>query len=116
MVAEAISPARAFEVIGKAGHGFGASGEDAVEVSRGNFLKGERDRLDAGGAGLVDGVGGDLLRDGAADGDLAGRVGTASGLAGVAEDGFFDLRGRDLSAFDRGLGSDDSQVRRGERG
>jgi len=115
LIAETISPARALEVIRKPGHGFGASGEDAVEVSRGNFLKGERDRLDAGGAGLVDGVGGDLLRDGAADGDLAGGVGTASGLAGVAEDGFFDLCGRDVGAFDRGFGGNDSHVGGGER-
>ena len=40
-----------------------------------------------------------FLRNAGTNGDLAGGVGTSSGLASVAEDGFFDLSRIDRCAF-----------------
>ena len=76
----------------------------------------ERDRFDPGGAGLVHRVGGNLLRDAAANGDLAGGIGASTGLAGIAENRLFDLLRLNAGAIDGGFGCDRTHIGGGLRG
>src|ERR1700758_1627997 len=99
LVAEAVSPACAVEIIGQARHRFGAAGESALKIAGCDFLVGECDRLHPRGAGLVYGVRWDGLRHAAADGNLARRIGSTAGLARIAKDGLLHLRGLDAGAL-----------------
>ena len=110
LIAQAHAPARTLHIIRKTRHGFGATGEHAIEIALRDFFHAQRDGLHPRGAGHVDGVGGNLFRDTRADGNLAGDVGASAGLARVAEDSLLHLRGRDGSALHRGLGSDRAHV------
>jgi len=115
LIAEAVAPASALEVIRNSRHGFGAAGEHAIEIAGGDFLEAEGDRLEARGTCFIDGVGRGPLRHAAADGDLAGGVRASAGLASVAEDRFFYLFWRDGGALDSGFGGDDTHIGGGER-
>src|ERR1043166_8931790 len=115
-MAQAVSPACALEIVGKARHGLGAARENAVQIAGGDFLKSERDALDARSAGLVHGVCGNFLRDVAANGNLARGIRAATSLARVAEDRFLYLLRLNSGALHGGLCGDYAHVGGGLRG
>ena len=114
-MAHAQAEAGAGQQVRSRGHAFGSAGENDVVFVRGDRESAEGQRLERGRAGLVDREGGDGIGDSGAVGHLAGGVGAAAGLAGVAEDGFVDRRGGEPRAFDGGPGGDFAQVRGGHR-
>src|SRR5208282_4608518 len=61
LIAETISPASAVKIVGKARHRFSSARQYALEVASSNFLKAERDGLQARRARLIDRVGRNLL-------------------------------------------------------
>ena len=71
---------------------------------------------DAGGADLVDRLGGDLLRDAGLDLRLARRDLALAGLEHLAHDDVLDLLGLDLGALERGLDGDAAELGRVQRG
>src|SRR5271166_2323472 len=85
LIAEAISPARALQIIRKPRHRLGAARQHAIEVAGGDLLEGKRDGLDAGSACLIHSVGWHFLRNAASDGNLPCGIGTSTRLPGVAE-------------------------------
>ena len=86
LVAHAVAPARPGQQIGHAAHGLDTSGQHHVRVTVPDGPVREIDRLEAAGAGHVDGGGRDLLGDARAPGDLTGHVGTGAGLSRAAEE------------------------------
>lgn len=110
LIAEAISPASAIEIKGQARHGFGAAGEHAIEIAVRNLREAEGDGFESRSASLVDGVGRNFFGNPAANGYLPRWIWTAASLARIAEDGFFDLFGRNCGAFDGGFGDDGTHV------
>src|SRR6185369_8869745 len=95
LVAQAVAPASTIQIVGKAGHRFGAADERARHIAGSDFLRAKSDGFKAGSTCFVDGVGRDLLRDAAANRDLASHVWAASGLTSVAKDSLFNLLGID---------------------
>ena len=75
----------------------------------------ERDGFHPRGARLVDGVGRNFLGNAAADWKSAARVGATAGLAGVAEDRFFDLIGTNAGSLHGCFRGHDAHVGGGQR-
>ena len=73
------------------GHRLHAAGDDDVELAGPDQLVGQRDRVDAGQAHLVDGQRRHGHRDAALDGRLAGRDLAGAGLQHLAHDHVLDL-------------------------
>ena len=92
--AEAIAPARPGKQVGRVRHALGAAGEDDLGLAEQDRARGGDHRLEARAAGLVDRESRPFDRDSGAEGDLAGAVRSAVGLAAVPEDRLVDRRPR----------------------
>ena len=89
-----MAPARAFEQVGQAAHGFGSADQETASPAEGNPFGGHRNCLQTGSTGLVDGYGGDfgaVLFAQCAEGHLPGDVGAGTGLPPAAEDDLVNL-------------------------
>ncbi len=96
------------------GHGLHAARDDDVELARADQLVGQGDRVEAGQTDLVDRQGGDVHRDAALDGGLAGGDLAAPGLEDLAHDHVADLVASDPGALQRGLDREAAEVGAGE--
>ena len=106
--------ARLRQQVRRLGHRLHAAGDDDLELAGTDELVGQRDRVEAGQADLVDGQRRDVHRDAALDRGLAGGDLAGAGLDDLAHDHVVDLVGRDAGALERGLDRDAAEVGGGE--
>ncbi len=119
VAAEPIAPARPGEQVGRVRHALGAAGENDLRLAEEDRAGGGDHRLQARAAGLVDRECRTLDRDPGAEGDLAGAVRSAVGLAAVPEDHLIDDPRRvsgDPGSTQTGLGGVRAEVGRGKSG
>ena len=113
-VAVLVALARLRQQVRRVGHRLHAAGDDDVELAGPDELVGQRDRVEAGQADLVDRQRGHVHRDAALDRGLAGGDLAGAGLEHLAHDHVLDLVGRDARALERGLDRDAAEVGGGE--
>ena len=80
------------EQVGRLRHRLHPAGDDGFHLARADHLVGQRDRVEAGEADLVDGDGGDFRWDPTFDRGLAGGDLTGACLEDLAHDHVVDLR------------------------
>ena len=98
----------------RVGHRLHAAGHHDVELAGADELVGQRDRVQAGQADLVDGQRGDGHRDAGLDGGLAGGDLARAGLEHLAHDHVLDLVAGDAGTLQRGLDRDAAELGAGE--
>ncbi len=113
-VAHAVAGAALAQVVRHHRHVLGAAGDDDLGVAGLDPAGGGVDRLEAGAADAVDGVGGHLDGQAGLDGGVARDVAVLHDLADAAEDDLVDLLALDAGALD-GL-PDDGGAEVGGRG
>lgn len=96
------------------GHGLLAAGDDHVEFAGANELVGERDRVQAREADLVDRQRRDVHGDAGLHGGLAGRDLPGAGLEDLPHDHVLDLVAADPGAVEGGLDREAAEVGAGE--
>ena len=115
-VAHAKAEARAREQVGGLGHRLHAAADADLHVAGADRLVDDRRRAQAGGADLVDRLGGDLLGDAGLDLGLARGDLPLAGLQDLTHDDVLDLLGLDPGALQRGLDRDGAELGGVERG
>ena len=105
-----VTPAGARQEVGGIRHTFGTTHQRHPGFAELDGAGRRKQGLKARAAGLVDGEGGTLHRQTGAVGDLAGRIGTAAGLAAMAENRLVDQFAADARPFEAGTGSGRTEV------
>ena len=103
--------ARLRQQVRRLGHRLHAAGDDDLVLAGADQLVGQRDRVDAGEADLVDRDRRDVHRDAGLDGGLAGGDLAGAGLDDLAHDHVLDLVAGDAGLLQRALDGDAAEVR-----
>ena len=106
--------ARVGQQVRRLGHRLHAAGDDDLELAGADQLVGQRDRVEAGQADLVQRERGHRHRDAAGDRGRAGRVLAGAGLDDLAHDHVVDLVAGDAGPLQGGLDGDAAEVGGGE--
>ena len=110
-VLEALAGLR--QQVRRLGHRLHAAGDDDLDLARADQLVGQRDRVDAREADLVDGDARDVHRDAARDRGGARRVLPGAGQDDLAHDHVVDLVAGDAGLLERAGDGDAAEVRGG---
>ncbi len=105
-----VALARIGEQVRRVRHRFHAAGDDDLELAGTDELVGERDRVEAGEADLVDRDRRRAHADAGFDRGLPGGDLPGAGLQDLAHDHVLDLLGRDAGALERGLDGEAAEV------
>jgi hypothetical protein len=114
-VAHAVAEPRLRQQVGRLRHRLHAAPDGDLHLARADLRVQDRRRPDAGGADLVDRLGGDLLRDPGLDLGLAGGDLALTRLQDLPHHDVLDLLGRHVGALERALDGQTAELRGVER-